>query len=306
MTTLPFFWIDAFTSTPYQGNPCAVVLDAEALNERAMQTIAREMNLSETAFVRRSDRADFAARFFTPAEEVPLAGHPTIAVVRALLETGRIHHRGGSTELQLELKDGPIPVRIEGENSGPSDEAILITMRQRKPRFQRVHDPAEVMPAFGLAAADLVEDLPIQTVSTGTPQLMVPVRSHAALRRATVDLSRYVALRKSGDFFSPHLFCLEGETPAGGTFARHFGVPPDTSEDPFTGSATGGMAAYLWHHRVLDEPTFVAEQGHWMGRPGRARVEVVGPRHDIEAVLVSGTAVTVLEGKIDVTGAGRG
>ena len=303
--TLPLLWIDAFTTIPYEGNPCAVVLDAEPLDERAMQTIAREMNLSETAFVRRSNEADFAVRFFTPAEEIPLAGHPTIAVVKALLETGRIRHGGGTTEIRLELRDGPISVRIEAEGAGAGKGAVEITMRQRKPRFQQVYNRAVALPAFGLAATDVDGGLPIQTVSTGTPQLMIPVRDHAALRRAAVDLPRYVALRESGDFFSPHLFCLQGATLEGRTFARHFGVPPDTQEDPFTGSATGGMAAYLWHHCVLEEPSFVAEQGHWMGRPGRARVEVLGPRDDIEAVLVSGTAVMVLRGEIDVDGAGR-
>lgn len=305
MKRLPFLWIDAFTAAPYQGNPCAVVLDAELLDERAMQTIAREMNLSETAFVSRSDRADFAARFFTPAEEIPLAGHPTLAVVRALLETGRIRHAGRATEVRLELKDGPITVRIETDRTGAAGDQVQITMRQRKPRFQRIYDSAEALAAFGLAATDVLEGLPVQTVSTGTPQLMIPLRDHAALRRAAVHLPGYVALRESGDFFSPHLFCLEGATPEGRTFARHFGLPPDTPEDPFTGSATGGMAAYLWHHGVLEEPVLVAEQGHWMGRPGRAKVEVEGPRDDVEAVLVSGAAVTVLRGEIDAAGAGE-
>jgi trans-2,3-dihydro-3-hydroxyanthranilate isomerase len=86
----------------------------------------------------------------------------------------------------------------------------------------------------------------------------------------------------------------------GKTFARHFGVPPDTLEDPFTGSATGGMAAYLWRHGLIESPTFIAEQGHWMDRPGQASVEVVGPRNDIETVKVGGSAVTVLRGELTI------
>jgi trans-2,3-dihydro-3-hydroxyanthranilate isomerase len=127
---------------------------------------------------------------------------------------------------------------------------------------------------------------------------MVPVRDLEALQRARLDFAAYADLRASGDFFSPHLFCTTGFTPAGGTAARHFGLPPDTLEDPFTGSATGGMAAYLWHHGILAGPRFTAEQGHAMGRPGSAQVEVVGPRHDIETVRVGGPAVTVLRGEL--------
>jgi trans-2,3-dihydro-3-hydroxyanthranilate isomerase len=107
-------------------------------------------------------------------------------------------------------------------------------------------------------------------------------------------------LKSAGDFFSPHLFCLTGIGRDAATFARHFGAPPDTLEDPFTGSATGGMAAYLWHHGLIESPEFIAEQGHWLGRPGRAQVKLEGPRDQIRAVRVSGSAVTVFVGKLRV------
>jgi trans-2,3-dihydro-3-hydroxyanthranilate isomerase len=251
------------------------------------------MNLSETAFVTQSLECDFGARFFTPAEEIPLAGHPTIATVHALIESGRLIHSGDHIAITLELRDGPIQVEIfSGTGQGQQ-----IVMSQRKPVFMDVYDPAEVLPAFNLSVADLLPGYPIQTVSTGTPQLMIPIRQMDSLRRAYPDHGRYVALRKRGDFFSPHLFCLDGVSDQGRTFARHFGVPPDTPEDPFTGSATGGMAAYLWRYGLIEQPVFVAEQGHWMNRPGQATVEIVGPTHDIAAVKVGGSAVTVLRGE---------
>ena len=284
--------VDAFTSRPLEGNPCAVVLDADDLDAATMLAIAREMNLSETAFVLRSTVADFRARYFTPAEEIPMAGHPTIATTWALVEEGRLALRGERTTFSLELPVGPIRVDIVAEDR----RVTGIVMTQKKPAFLRTYDAADVLPAFGLAAADALSGVPVQTVSTGTPQLMIALRSQEALRRAAPDVRGYGALRSSGDFFSPHLFCLGGFTPAGQTSARHFGVPPDTPEDPFTGSATGGMAAFLWRYGLLAEPVFTAEQGHWMKRPGVARVEVVGPREDIEAVRVGGMAVTVLRG----------
>ncbi|MBZ0303920.1 MAG: PhzF family phenazine biosynthesis isomerase, partial [Anaerolineae bacterium] len=90
MAAYPLLQVDAFTTRPLEGNPCAVVLDADDLSESVMQAVAREMNLSETAFVMASPVADFGARYFTPAEEIPMAGHPTIATVFALVDTGRI------------------------------------------------------------------------------------------------------------------------------------------------------------------------------------------------------------------------
>jgi trans-2,3-dihydro-3-hydroxyanthranilate isomerase len=294
MAKYPFFQIDAFSDRPLEGNPCAVILDADSLSDQTMQSIALEMNLSETAFVLSSSVADFGARYFTPGEEIPMAGHPTIATTWALVETGLLKLKAGCTSFQLELKVGPIRVDVFSEEG----KVQQIVMSQKKPQFLKTYQPAEVVAAFGLRSEDILPGFPIQTVSTGTPQLMIPLRNHDALRAARMDVSLYQALRSKSDFFSPHLFCLQGFTEYGQTSARHFGVPPDTMEDPFTGSATGGMAAYLWHHGLIEKPVFVAEQGHWMKRPGRANVEVVGPRDNIETVRVGGKAVTVLKGEL--------
>lgn len=294
MTNFPFMQVDAFTTQPLQGNACAIVFEADSLGDKTRLAIAREMNLSETAFVVRSEVADFGARYFTPSEEIPLAGHPTIATIYALIETGRLKLTGEHTTISLELKVGPIRVEIHAQ-PGQSPQ---IVMSQKKPQFLRIHDPAEVMPAFGLSPDDALPSVPIQTVSTGTPQLMIAVKNLDVLRRIQINVPAYAKLRENGDWFSPHLFCLAGATPSGQTFARHFGLPPDTTEDPFTGSATGGMAAYLWYRSLLERPQFTAEQGHWIQRPGQALVEVVGPRDNIETVKVGGQAVTVLRGEL--------
>jgi len=294
MPTYPFMQVDAFTDRALAGNPCAIVFEADSLSSELMQAIAREMNLSETAFVVRSAIADVGARYFTPAEEIPLAGHPTIATIFALVETGRLALTEEHTTITLELRVGPIRVEVYAQ-AGVVQQVV---MSQKQPRFLATHDAAQVLPLFGLAEADALPGVPIQTVSTGTPQLMIPLRDHDALRRAQVDVPAYSAYRATADFFSPHLFCLQGATAAGQTFARHFGTPPDIFEDPFTGSATGGMAAYLWHYGLIERPSFVAEQGHWMQRPGQANVEVVGPPNDIETVKVGGSAVTVLRGEL--------
>jgi trans-2,3-dihydro-3-hydroxyanthranilate isomerase len=296
MREYPFFQVDAFTTQRLGGNPCAIVFDADDLDTPTMLAIAREMNLSETAFVRRSSVADVGARYFTTSEEIPLAGHPTIATIFALTEAGRIKTSGERTTITLELPAGIIPVDIVRENATVKQ----IIMTQLAPQFLHIYQPAEVLPIFGLTPDDALPNVPIQVVSTGTPQLMLPLRNHAALQRARIQAAGYFELRTAGTFFSPHLFCLGGITPAGNTFARHIGTPPEYMEDPFTGSATGGMAAYLWHYNLLDTPSFVAEQGHWMQRPGTGYVEVLGPRTAISGVRVGGAAVTVLRGTLTI------
>ncbi len=176
----------------------------------------------------------------------------------------------------------------------------LIRMFQRKPVFGEKHDPKTVLPLFGLKGGDLLPGAVIQTVSTGTRQLMVPLKSHDSLRRLTMDPTAYRKYRAKMDFFSPHFFCLTGIRADARTFARHLGVPPDTMEDAFTGSATGGMAAYLWKYGLIKRASFIAEQGHWMGRPGRAFVEVIGSREDIQSVIVAGAAVTTINGELNL------
>ncbi|GAB2864551.1 PhzF family phenazine biosynthesis protein [Hymenobacter ruber] len=298
MSSLPFLLIDAFTTEPLRGNPCAVVLDADDLDPKLRQRLAREFNQSETAFVNRAapGSTEFTVRFFTPAEEIPLAGHPTIATVTALLHAGRVvlPTSGEALTLTLNLLHGPIRVDVL---PGAAGTPAMVWMTQRRPVFGATHVPEVVLPLFGLTPDDLLPGAPIQTVSTGTPQLMILLRDHAALRRAHVaDAAALGRYRAESDFFSPHLFCLGGATAAGHTFARHFGTPPDVSEDPVTGSATGGMAAYLWHHGYIESPEFIAEQGHDMGRAGAVQVRIQGVREAIESVQIGGTGVVLLEG----------
>jgi trans-2,3-dihydro-3-hydroxyanthranilate isomerase len=295
MSTYTLYQVDAFTTRRLGGNPCAVVFDCADLEDPTMLAIATEMNLSETSFVWRMDDGRFRARYFTPAEEIPLAGHPTIATIYALIESGRLKMDGDYLKLPLVLRDGPVEVEIFAKEK----KVERIVMSQRKPQFLATYRPSDVLPAFGLEESDLFSGAVIQTVSTGTPQLMILLKDLESLRKATLNIENYAALRNASDFFSPHLFCLQG-VEHGATFARDFGVPPDTLEDPFTGSATGGMGAYLWHYGLIENPTFIAEQGHWMNRPGEGYVEVVGPRDNIETVKVGGAAVTVLKGELSI------
>ncbi len=286
--------VDAFTERPLTGNACAVVFESEGLDDETMLAVAREMSVAETAFVQSSEGTDFKVRFFTPAEEIPLAGHPAIATAFALVESGRLALQRDLTLITFELQAGHVLIELHAEQG----QLRHIVMLQLKPKFLRTYDPMLVLPIFGLSEEDALPGVPVQTISTGTPQLMIPLRDLECVRRAKMNVEAYKAFQMTADFFSPHLFCLRGATQEGDTFARHFGVPPDLPEDPFTGSATGGMAAFLYHYRLIERRLFFAEQGHWMNRPGRARVEIIGSADDICTVKVGGSAVMTLRGAL--------
>ncbi|MBN8538729.1 MAG: PhzF family phenazine biosynthesis protein [Deltaproteobacteria bacterium] len=292
---MKFKLVDAFTNQPLGGNPCSVFLGADHLSSEQMLAIAKEMNQSETAFIMKSLNHGLKARYFTPEREIPLAGHPTIASIHAAIESGLIQKPKKRESISLELNDGPIRVDIESIEAG-----TLIHMFQRKPQFLYKHDPKIIAEIFNLKQDNFIDEVPIQTVSTGTAMMIVPLKSKEALRKVKMNVDLYVNYRDKSDFFSPHFFCLSGESKDASTFARHLGTPPDTLEDAFTGSATGCMGAFIWKYGLMTKNKFIAEQGHWMGRPGRASVESVGEFNDLQSVVVSGTAVTVIDGEIRI------
>jgi trans-2,3-dihydro-3-hydroxyanthranilate isomerase len=294
MSTYEIVQIDAFTDRPLRGNPAAVLLDARGLDDATMLAIAREMNLSETSFVFPSTDADFDVRYFTPAFEIPMAGHPTIATVHALREAGRI--APDKSRVTLKMPAGIMPVDIEA----PPGRVPRYTMTQLRPSFGATYDAAAVARALSLEPADVAVGLPVQCVSTGTPQLMVPLASLDALARAQPNA---LALfppdgRSTEAYFCVHAFARDGRS-GHGLCARDFGPLGDVVEDPFTGSATGAMAAYCLHYGFIVRTEFSVTQGEHIGRPGEGTVQVLGtPPDDISGVAVGGCAVTVMRGEL--------
>jgi len=290
--TYAFDWVDAFTTRPFGGNACVVVHGAEGLDLEQRLALVKETSLSECAYLVGSNVADFGARYYVAHQEILMAGHPTIATVTSLLDRGLVPLVDGRAEFTLEVGAGVLPITVADG---------MITMTQPAPVFGQTHDPAEIAALYGLSAKDII-GVP-QTVSTGTPFCIAVLRNKAALRRAKLDLDRleaYHSVRGLGTdkAMEPFLVVREGETAAGDTFSRLLLPPPMPPEDPFTGSATGCMAAYLWHHGLIESPRFVAEQGHWMGRPGSAQVEVLGPREAPSGVMVGGQGVVLMRGEL--------
>lgn len=291
LAQLPFFWVDTFTRNKLSGNPCAVILNSESLTPKQMLNIAQEINLSETAFVHRSKSGDFYARYFTPLNELPFAGHPTVAVAHILLKLGLIKN---SDPFKLFLPAGPIGLEVNSLGEYSSS----VKMQQLKPIFMNTYRPSEVLPIFNLQVEDLLPGALIQTVSTGIPILIIPLKNQTALKKVKLaQPDAYNKLVLNGDFLFPHHFILEGATPEGDTFARSLALPPSTAEDPFTGSANGCMAAFILQYGFLSKTKLTAQQGHWMGRPGQAQIEVILQNGVVENIFMTGEAHTIIEGQ---------
>lgn len=254
--SLTFYIVDVFAEEKYAGNQLAVVLGGADLPDETLQEIALEMNYSETTFVLSGETdGGYDVRIFTPGEEVPFAGHPTLGtayVIRHEILAEPVD------ALTLNLGAGKIPVTF-GE---------VLWMRQLPPTFGSTLDPALVSRALNLEAGDLDARFPVQEVSTGLPAMVVPLRDLDALRRCKVDWERYVEAAGRGT--NLYVFCPEPhENGPGDLSARMFANDLGVPEDPATGSAAGCLAGYLAEHRYLGTGPVDArvEQGYEIGRP---------------------------------------
>lgn len=286
-----FVQLDVFSSNPFEGNALAVFPDARGLGDDEMQTIAREMNLSETTFVFPRDAATehergVRVRIFAVQEELPFAGHPTLGTAFAL------RGRSGASEVTLDLNVGKVPVRFEE----PAGQPAFGEMTQKDPEFGPVHDREAVVRAAGLRDGDIDPSLPVQTVSTGLTFTVVPLRGLAAMRRLQVDL------RASAEYLQPFgskfFYFVSRETVDSGA-RLHARMMFYNGEDPATGSAAGCTAAWMVAHGVArpDERVLI-EQGVEMKRPSRLFVCASRTDDRVVNVRVGGNAVEVLRGEI--------
>lgn len=298
MSRFAFDWVDAFTDRAFGGNGCVVVHAAEGLSIADRLALVRETSLSECAFVVGSDVADFGARYYLADKEILMAGHPTVATVVSLVDRGLVPLTEGRAAFTLEVGAGVLPITVERQHG-----KLNVVMTQAAPQFGRAFDPAEIAAMVSLGPEDILGTP--QVVSTGSPFCITVLESKDALRRARLDSDLFYAMNPPGtpraEVIEPFLVTLGGETEAGDTFSRLLLPPPMPAEDPFTGSATGCMAGYLWHHGLIETPRFVAEQGHWMGRPGRAEVEVLGPPAAPTGVRVGGQGYVLMRGELDLS-----
>jgi trans-2,3-dihydro-3-hydroxyanthranilate isomerase len=295
-----FLLVDVFTDSPFGGNQLAVFPDAEGIEERYLQPIARELNFTETAFVVPPSSPGSLARLriFTPDAEVPYAGHPVIGTAFALEREGRLE--GCSCDVTFDLEAGPVPVHLHQSDDG---RLLQSTMTQQRPVFLgQPHRTETVAEALGLRPADIaITGLPCEVVSTGLPFHMVPVGTLEAVQRIQIHPDKLRALSQAIGFSDLFVFTFETVDPTATVhcrmFAPSFGIP----EDPATGSASGCLGAYLVKNRVVPASRLVrieSEQGLEMGRPSRIVIEVETKDREILAVRVGGGAVVVGEGTL--------
>jgi trans-2,3-dihydro-3-hydroxyanthranilate isomerase len=287
------YTLDVFTTKPFAGNPLAVVTDGDGLATAKMQSIAREMNLSETVFIQRptNNRALARLRIFTTTQELPLAGHPVIGTWFLLAELGVVPASEGSVHILQQTGAGILPVEFTFHNGRP----VRVTMTQKPARFTRApFTRAALAATLGLKPSDLAPSLPLEFTSTGISNLMVPVSRRAVLPKIQMNM------RALAHLISPHgtmayCFAVNGR---GRAYARGM-VPWGIVEDPATGSAGGSLGAYLVHHGQLrPSETLSITQGVEMGRPSEIQVEVAEERGKLTP-KVSGSAVRIFEGHIE-------
>jgi PhzF family phenazine biosynthesis protein len=291
--------VDAFTNRIFGGNPAGVVSSAYGLSDEEMQSIAKEMNLSETAFVLPSDKADFRIRWFTPKKEVLFCGHATVASLHVLAEEGRFGmEKDGIFNFKIESMVGILNVDVM---KGPSTNIVL-----QSPPIELVSETfksSELVQALKIGEAEIEDRLPIMRDRT-VNYVYIPVRRLATLRNLNYD---YDLLEKFGDKHGIEgftVFTTETFEKNSNVHSRFFSPFYGVREDPTTGSSHGPLGAYLVLNGLakLDEGKVEirAEQGDIMGRPGRMTVKVTRKEDGrLQAQLIA-QAVTVIEGEMNL------
>lgn len=300
MRRLRFLQFDVFTREPFGGNQLAVFLDGDALSDEKMQAIAREMNYSETTFILppTDPKALCRVRIFTPAAELPFAGHPVVGTTFALAHAGMI--RAGESPVTLQLGVGLVPVELLYEDQ----RVTFVWMHQPVPRFEAWQgDTDRLASALGLASEDFDEDLAIERAIVGVNHVLVPIRSQGAISRARPEPDLLEALNLPGEHPGCFLFTLDRAEGGADIHGRMFAPAMGIAEDPATGSAAGPLGVYLLRHgRLTPDETGQTrvrlEQGVEMGRPSTLDIAVSGSAGSIEDVRVGGASVLMIEGEL--------
>lgn len=290
MNKYPYYLVDVFTNQKFGGNPLAVFPHGQEVPVELMPKIAKELNLSETTFILppQNPAHNFWVRIFTPAMELPMAGHPTVGTAFVLRHLGAI----GDGQVIFEEGVGPIPVTLAGNQ---------ITMQQPNPTFGRIdEDYAAFAAMLSIEEADLDEDYPIQEVSCGVPFTFIPIKSLDAMRRLKLRIDLWEKLLKDRPAHKMFMFTTETEAPTSTVHSRMFAPGLGIAEDPATGGASGPLGSYLVKYGIAkgNPAQIISEQGYEMGRPSLIYIGIESVNEEISRVTVGGEAVLMGEGAI--------
>ena len=269
--------VNVFAESPLAGNPLCVFEDARDLDDATMQALALQFNLSETTFVLPSSTATARVRIFTPTFEMPFAGHPTLGSAHVVRD-----HMSAGDALTLEMKAGVIPVTARGD---------VWTLQANAPAHRApAASRAELASMLGLAVADLGA-APALWVDTGSDQLVVPLASFAAVRRATPRAEALLAHGSNGQRAMAYVFAREGERVLSRFFFPKHG---SVVEDPGTGSACANLGGWLLATHATLPQKLTIDQGEAVGRPCRLGLEVTTDRR----IFVSGRVIEIARGTL--------
>ncbi len=297
------FQVDAFTNEIFGGNPAAVVLDADGLTKNQMQKIAREMNLSETAFVFKSssDEYDYEVKFFTPLEEVELCGHATIATFYLMASKGIIKPLDDIVRVEQKTLAGILPVDIFFKNK----KVYKIMMTQSSPqKLDTFYNVREIASILGIEAENIgintKEVLPM-TYSTGLSDIIVPIKSEDILSKMKPDFKRISQYSSDKAVVGIHAFTMKpGDKDS--IYCRNFAPAYGIDEESATGTANGALSAYIIDNNLLDftdnRLEITIKQGQYMERP--SYINILVEREEKIKIKVGGEAVIVFEGIINL------
>lgn len=267
--------LNSFTQDREGGNPAAVVIQG-ALTASQMQKLAASLNFSETAFVEKKQDHCFAVRFFTPTAEVDLCGHATIGAFSLLKTLGYLVDGGYCQE----TKAGKLELVIEGKT---------VYMEQVLPQFFEVIPAEELTACLGIEKGELSEHLPIQAVSTGLKDILVPLKSSISLQNLRPDMKKIEDISKKYHAVGLHVFSIEGEGALCRNFAPLYGIP----EESATGTSNGALACYMYKYGIIKDENKEIQfrQGIYMGKPSLIRAKLTIHKGEINKIWIGGEAI---------------
>ncbi|MCT4607551.1 MAG: PhzF family phenazine biosynthesis protein [Marinisporobacter sp.] len=284
------YTLNSFGTSSNGGNPAGVVLNADSLSDENMQVIAKKVGFSETAFVQKSDVANFKVRFFTPSEEVDLCGHATIACFYVLANKGIIN----SGKYKQETKAGVLDLEVK------TDDTIL--MNQALPVFLEVIDKKEIADSLNIPPEEIASDLPIQIVSTGLKDILIPVKNLDTLLSMKPDFNKITEISKKYNVVGYHAFTLETKFD-NTAHCRNFAPLYDILEESATGTSNGALSCYLFKYGKVSEENkehLIFEQGYSMNQPSEIRTSLSTNDKNIIAIKVGGNACNLQEKIIEL------
>lgn len=299
MSELQYHLVDVFTDKKFGGNQLAVFTDGEVLEDKLMQDIAAELNISETVFVLPPDDPTNTVklRIFTPRSEVPFAGHPTIGTAFVLRRLNHIRRDG---LMHFEENVGPIMIQVTTN----ADNTIQVDMYQPIPEFGPIFkDRQGIAEMLSINVNGLLEDYPIQVLSAGVPFVFVPLRDMETIRKVKLNLDLWERYLSKGSAPNVFVFTMQTELPDSTVHSRMFAPAMGITEDPATGAASGPLGAYLVKYglvNTIDSLAMVSEQGFEINRPSLINIAVTAAEDEITGVRIGGFCEYVGHGVIDV------